>query len=71
MFMEVIVIFKEVYASLSMKCKYGLIPQIFKYSVNDVKALIIYLPLLLFISVVRMALKPYTHIYIYVLVPPN
>ena len=54
MFMEVIFIFNAVYASLSMKWKPGLIPCLFKTSVNDVKALIIYLSLLYFISVVMM-----------------
>ena len=62
MFMEVIVSFKAVYASLSMKWKPGLIPQIFKSSVNDVKALIIPLSPLLFIAVVSMALQSYTYI---------
>ena len=62
MFMSVIVSFKSVDASLSMKWKPGLIPRIFKSSVNDVKAIIISLSLLLFISVVRMALHLYTYI---------
>ena len=62
MFMVVIVRFKAVYALLSMKWKPGLIPRLFKSPVNDVKALIITLSLLLFISIVRMALNPYTYI---------
>ena len=68
MCMVVIVSFKAVYASLSMKLKPWLIPHIFKSSVNDVKSLIIYLSLLFFISVVRMALQSYTYItYMYLL----
>ena len=54
MFMEVIVIFKDVDTSLYMKWKPGLIPQLFKYSVNYVKALIISLSLLFFVALVRM-----------------
>ena len=69
MFMDVIIIFKAVDASLSMKLKPGLIPQILKYSVNDVRALIISLSLILFIYVVRMKLQPYTYI-IYMYLPP-
>ena len=66
-FMVVIVSFKEVDASLSMKWKPGRIPRRFKSSVKDVKALIISLSLLSFISVVRMALHIH---YIDVFVPP-
>ena len=62
MFMEVIVIFKYVYASLSMKWKPGLIPRLLKSSVNSVKAFIIYLSLLFFIALVRMALQSQTYI---------
>ena len=58
-FMEFIVIFKSVYVSLSTKLKPGLIPQIFKSSVNYVNALIISLSLLFFIAVVRMVLQTY------------
>ena len=57
MLMEVIFIFKLIDTSLSMKWKPGLIPQIFKYSVIDVKDLIIYLSLLLFVAIFRMALQ--------------
>ena len=62
MFMEVIVMFKPVDASFSMKWKPGLIPQLFNYSVNDVKSLIVSLSPLFLISVVRMALLSYTYI---------
>ena len=62
MFMEFIVIFKAVYASLYMEWKPGLIPQIIKSSVNYVKALIIPLSLLFFIDVVRMKLQSYKNI---------
>ena len=66
MFMEFIVVFKAVDASLSIECKPGLIPQNFKSSVNDVKDLIILLSLIFFIAVVRMVLQSYTYItYIY------
>ena len=44
-----------------MKWKPGLIPRLFKSSVNYMKAPIIYLSLLLFISVIRMALQSYTY----------
>ena len=60
--MEVIVIFKVIDASLSMKWKPGLIPQLLKSSVNDVKALIISLSLLFLIAVVRMVLQSYKYI---------
>ena len=43
LFMEVISIFKYVYASLYMKYKPGLIPRLFKSSIKSVKAWIIYL----------------------------
>ena len=62
MFMVVIVSFKAVYVSLSMKWKPGLTLWIFKSSVNVVKAFIISLSLLFFIAVVRMALQSYTYI---------
>ena len=62
MIMAVIARFKAVHASLSMKWKPGLIPRILKSSVYDLKALIIYLPLLLFVALVRMALQSYTYI---------
>ena len=61
-FRVVIVSFKEVDASLSMKWKPGRIPRRFKSSVKDVKALIISLSLLFLIDVVRMELKSYTYI---------
>ena len=60
MFMVVIVGFKAVDASLSMKWKPGLIPLIFQSSVNDVKYLIISLSLLFFVVVVSIALQSYT-----------
>ena len=60
MFMEVIVIFKYVDASLSIKWKIGLIIRLFNHSVKSVKARIISLSLIFFIAVVRMALQPYT-----------
>ena len=60
MFMVIIVIFKAVDASFSMRWKHGLIPRLFKSSVNDVKAFIVSLSLLFFIAVVRMALQSYT-----------
>ena len=63
-----IVSFKAVDDLSSMKWKPGWIPWIFKSSVKYVKALIISLSLLFFISVVRMALQPYTYItYMYLL----
>ena len=62
MSMVVIVRFKPVDASLSMKYKPGWILRIFKSSVKDVKDLIISLSLLFFIAVVRMALHSYTYI---------
>ena len=61
MFMEVIVIFKFVDASLSMKWNPGSIPRLLKSSVNSVKAFIIYLSLLVFIDLVSMELKSYTY----------
>ena len=57
MFMVVIVSFNGVDASFSIKWKPGLIPWLFKSSVNDVKDLIIYLSLLFFIAAVRMVLQ--------------
>ena len=48
------------YTLLTMKWKPGLIPWIFKSPVNDAKYLIIYLSLLSFISLFRMALQSYT-----------
>ena len=54
MSMVSIVIFKAFDASLSMKWNPGLVPWIFKSSVNSVKARIIYLSLILFIDVVSM-----------------
>ena len=60
--MEFIVILKALYYSLSMKWKPGLIPRIFKSSVNDVKSLIVSFSLLLFVAVVRMELQSYKYI---------
>ena len=54
MLMEVIVIFKAVDVSLSVKWKPGFITWILKSSVNDVKALIISLSLIFFVAVVSM-----------------
>ena len=62
MFMVVIFSCKAVDASFSMKWKAGLIPQMFKYFVNDVKDLIIFLSLLLLISVGRILLHSCTYI---------
>ena len=59
--MFVIVILKAVDSSFSMKLNSGLIPQIFKSSVNYAKACIIYSSLLLLFSVVSMELQEYTH----------
>ena len=59
--MEVIVVFKAVDASLSMKCKPGLIRCIFKSSVKSVKACSISLSLIFLIAVVSMVLQSYTH----------
>ena len=70
MFMFVIVILKAVDASLYIKWNPGLITQLFKYSVNSVKACIISLSLLLLIAVVRMELQPYkymTYMYLFTL----
>ena len=68
MFMEVIVIFKAIDASLSMKWNHGLIPRLLKSSVNDVKSLIVSLSLLFFVAVFRMVLQSYTYItYMYLL----
>ena len=62
MFMVAIVRFKAVDVSLSVKWRPGLIPRIFKSSVNDVKSLSISLSLLFFVAVFRMALQSYTYI---------
>ena len=59
MFMEVIVIFKAVDESLSMKWKPGLIPCLFKSLVNDVKAVILSLLLLLFVALVNITSQSY------------
>ena len=59
--MVVIYIFNAVDASLSMKWNPVLILRIFKSIVNDVKARIIYLSLLLFIAVFRMKFQSYTY----------
>ena len=53
----VILIFKAVDVSLTMKWNPGLIPRLFKSSANSAKASIIYLPLLFLIAVVRIALQ--------------
>ena len=64
--MVFIVSFKAVDNLLSMKWKPGWIPQTFKSSVKDVKALIISVSLLFFIAVVRMSLESYPYMtYIY------
>ena len=71
MSMVVIVIFKDVYYSLSMKWNPGLIRRIFKYSLNSVKARIISLSLIVFIAVFSMVLQPYTcmtNMYLFTLV---
>ena len=57
----IVAILKYVDASFSMKCNPGLIPWIFNSVVNDVKARIIYLSVLLFVYVVMMALQSYTY----------
>ena len=57
MSMVFISIFKAVYASFSMKWNPGLIPRLFKSSVNSVKDRIISMSLLLLVSVVIMALQ--------------
>ena len=62
MFMVIFFSFKALDSSLFMKWKSGLIPRIFKSSVNYVKALVISLLLLLFIAVVSMVLQSYTYI---------
>ena len=56
-----IVILKAVGASLSMKWNPGLIPWIFKSSVNYANACIISFSLLFFINAVRRALQSYTY----------
>ena len=60
MSMAVIVIFNAFDDSLPMKWKPDLILRIFEYIVNYVKSRIIYLSLLFFTAVTRMALQPYT-----------
>ena len=68
MFIVIIVRFKAVDDSLSMKWKPGWINRLLKLFVKDAKALIIYLSLLFFIAVVRMELQSYTYIkYMYIL----
>ena len=57
MFMEVIIIFKAIDASLYTKWKSGLIPCPVKSFVKSVNARIIYLSLLLFIDTVSIALQ--------------
>ena len=70
-FMVVIFIFKAVDTLLFMKWKPGLIPQIFKSSVIDVKALIVSLSILFIIDIVRMVLQSYTYIiYLYMYLFP-
>ena len=61
MLMEVIVIFKALDASISIKWKLGLIPRLFKSSIKSVMSHIISLSLLLFIDVAQMALQQYTY----------
>ena len=61
MSMVVIAIFKVVGASFSMKWNPSLIPQLFKSPVSSVKACIISMSLLFFISSVRMTLQSYTY----------
>ena len=60
MSMVIIVVFKYVDASLSMKWNPGIILRLFKCPVNSVKARIIYLSLIFFVAVFRMALQSYT-----------
>ena len=61
MSMVVIVILKAVDPSLSHIWNPGLIPRLFKSSVNYVKVCIISLSLLFLIDFIRMVLKSYTH----------
>ena len=61
MYVEFIVIFKAVDASLSIKWKTGLIPRIFKFSFKPVKDRIISFPLLYFIAVFSIALQSYKY----------
>ena len=61
MLVVVIFIFKALGSSLSMKCRPGLIPRLFKSSVNYVKYRIISLSLLFFVAVFRMVLQSYTY----------
>ena len=66
MFMVVIVIFKDIDASLSIKCKPGLIPQIFESSVDSMKASIISFSPIFFVAVVIMELQSGTYVmYVY------
>ena len=67
--MEVIFIFKDIDASISMKLKPGLIQNLLKSSVKSVKARIIYLSLLFFIYVVMMVFT-IIHIHDVNLFPP-
>ena len=60
--MVVVAIFTAFNTLLSMIWNPGLIPRIFNNVVNDLKACIIYLSLLFFVSVVIMVLQPYTYI---------
>ena len=60
--MVVIVSFNAVDALLSMKWKPGMIPRLFKSSVNYVKSLIVSLSIQFFIYVVSMVLQSYTYI---------
>ena len=62
MFTVVIFSFNEVYASLSMKCKPGWIPWLFKSSVQGLKALIISLSLMFFIAVVGLKSAAYKYL---------
>ena len=61
MSMVVIAIFKVVDASLSMKWNPGLIPRIFKDSINYVQTHIITMSLLSLMSVVWISLQLYTY----------
>ena len=66
MFIVFIVIFYSADASFSVKCNPGFFSRVFKSSVNYVKARIIFLSLLFFIDIFRMALQSYTYtIYMY------
>ena len=68
MLMVVIVIFKAVDASISMKWKPGLIPRLFKSSGNYVKACIVSFSLLFFVDVFWVVLRAYiymTYMYLF------